>query len=181
MFFFFFQNNYTDSSENFFHCFMPTCFLRVQTGVNNFSPLSVPLRLFCNLSEVPHEHGSKGNLTPCRNRQQNHQPEIKGSCILWKNKINKLLCAREFPVCGRILARFFLQQSVCAVLNLALCSEQTTKPKSQNSNSPCILPEGLGHNIGTQKKQIVITHIVCMQHSEELRIGDKLHSWRLQQ
>lgn len=109
---------------------MPTCFLRVQTGVNNFSPLSVPLRLFCNLSEVPHEHGSKGNnLTPCRNRQQNHQPEIKGSCLFWKNKINKLLCAREFPVCGRILARFFLQQSVCAVLNLALCSEQTTKPQ----------------------------------------------------
>lgn len=54
-------------------------------------------------------------------------------------------------------------------------------PRSHNSNSLCILPEHLGHSIGTQKKQIIITHIVCMQHSEELRIGDKLHSWRLQQ
>jgi len=58
-------------------------------------------------------------------------------------------------------------------------------PESCKSNSLCVLPEGLGCSVFIQKsvvrEQIIITHIVCMQHSEELGIGDELHSWRLQQ
>lgn len=60
-------------------------------------------------------------------------------------------------------------------------------PRSHNSDLLYITPEGelvfehWDSKINSVKEQIIVTHIVCMQHSEELRIGDELHSWRLQQ
>lgn len=115
-----------------------------------------------------------------------NQAESKGSRLFWKDNINEILCTRKFLVWGRIPARKSLEQPSCTVPNLEWCSERTTEPRTMQLkftvHPPC--RPGVQHldsETGNVREQIIITHIVCMQHSEELRIGDELHSWRLQQ
>lgn len=79
-----------------------------------------------------------------------------------------------------------LKQSACTVPNLVWCLERTTEPRAMQFKFTVHSPQRpvaqcLDSEISSVREQITVTHIVCMQHSEELRIGDELHSWRLQQ
>lgn len=114
-----------------------------------------------------------------------NQAEIKGSCLFWENNINELLCTMDTPYEAES------QQeppwsSLAVVSQPGLVLRKDNEPQVTQFrftvHSPC--RSGTQHwdlKNSSVREQIIVTHIVCMQHSEELRIGDELHSWRLQQ
>lgn len=123
----FFQNSYTDSSQYFFHSVMPAPFLGKQIAKFNFF-LSISLRLdgiwirFLGMLDQK----ATTSLSAAADNQIN-QAETKGSCLLWEDNINGLLCTMESLVWGRIPGRASLEQPGCSVPSLV--SEGTTEPQ----------------------------------------------------